>query len=169
MNYAVVIFPNQEVQEFANRLRKRYDPNFALIAPHIKIREPFEVDEPKAERLANYLKKTAASVAPFTIQFHKVSHFHPTNNVLYLAIKPSEPLHHLHQQLHDNEWKQKPKYDFVPHLTIGQNMTDDELHDVYSRLRMRDIEFTTKVEQIHLVRQRDNGIWEEADAFALES
>ena len=45
MKYGIVLFPSKKLQDIANSYRKRYDPNYALIPPHLTLRTPFEVSE----------------------------------------------------------------------------------------------------------------------------
>lgn len=170
MKLGIAIFPPKEVQDVANRLRKRYDPNYALIAPHITIKEAFEVPEDTLPDVVNTLNRIADETNSFELHIHKVSHFHPTNNVIYFAIQENEQLNSLHERIfNDPLLKHERKYSFVPHVTIGQNIADDELHDIYSRLRMRDFDFKFAVNRFHLVYQLDNLQWSTYETFKFNS
>ncbi|GAB7387484.1 YjcG family protein [Bacillaceae bacterium] len=159
MKYSIVIFPHSKIQEFANSYRKRYDPGYTLIPPHIKVKEPFEVAEEQIGEVVDKIAQVTEKTQPFTLRFHKASHFHPTNNVIYLAVEKSAELQKLHEALNEGILYHKPAYTFVPHLTIGQKMTDEELHDVYARLRMMKIDLTTTVDRVHLLYQLEDGVW----------
>jgi len=110
MNIGVVLFPSKRVQDFANSYRKRYDSKYALITPHITLRER-------------------------NLHIQGARSFHPTNNVLFLKVMPTDELEQLHRALHTGPLEHKPKYDFLPHITIGQELSDVELFDVLERPR----------------------------------
>ena len=42
MYFGIATFPEKEVQDIANSYRKRYDPHYSLIPPHITLKEKFE-------------------------------------------------------------------------------------------------------------------------------
>ncbi len=39
MKFGVVIFPSKKLQDLANSYRKRYDSHYALIPPHLNVKE----------------------------------------------------------------------------------------------------------------------------------
>ncbi len=165
MRFGIAIFPQKEVQDIANSFRKRYDPHYSLITPHITLKESFELEEKQVEPIVKQLEEIANTTPRFTIHFHKISTFYPTNNVIYLAIKNTEELNTLHKKLHQGFLKQEQKYSFVPHLTIGQDLSNDELHDVYSRLRMHKIDLNSIVDRFHLLYQLENKTWKNYHTF----
>lgn len=167
MRYSVVIFPSSDIQELANSYRKRYDPSYALIPPFIRLKEAFEMDQANLPGFVNHLQQVAQSNNAFTIKFHRVSTFHPTNNVIYLGIQNKEPIETLHQQIAQYFPDFKETYAFVPHLTIGRNMTDDELKDVLGQLSMKKIDLSTEVDRFHLVYQLQDGMWSVYQTFLL--
>lgn len=84
MNYGIVIFPSEEVQEFANNYRKRYDSHFAFIPPHITVKSTFPLDDESLPKAVEFLNKVTSEIAPFSIEFNRFSTFFPTNNVVYI-------------------------------------------------------------------------------------
>lgn len=168
MKLGVVIFPSKELQDVANSYRKRYDPHYEFIAPHVTLKEAFEASEDQLPIIVSKLRQIASSLAPFTLGCSKVSHFHPTNNVIYLAVEDEPKLSELVDRVHEPTiLKHERYYAFVPHITIGQNLSDDELHDVYSRLRMQEFHFDFKADQFHLVYQLDDLMWNVYQTFSL--
>lgn len=59
MKYGVVIFPSKKLQDIANSYRKRYDPNYALIPPHLTLRTPFELTDLEAAEVVSTLREYA--------------------------------------------------------------------------------------------------------------
>jgi 2'-5' RNA ligase len=168
MKLGIVIFPSKELQDVANSYRKRYDPHYKLISPHLTVKEAFEASEDDLPKIVSELRQVASTSEPFSLEFNKVSHFHPTNNVIYYAVKDDKELLTLHQKIHASTVLQHDsQFAFVPHVTIGQKMPDDELHDIYGRLRMENYKFKEKVQQFHLVHQLDNSTWSIQQTFTL--
>lgn len=168
MKLGIVIFPPKDVQDVANDFRKRYDPNYALLSPHITIKEAFEATQDQIPGIVSELRKIARDFQPFSLEITKMSNFYPTNNVIYFAIQDHPTLTKLHEGIHTPEILQhNKKFSFVPHITIGQGMSDDELHDVYSRIKMKPINFQFEVDRFHLLYQLDNLTWSVQQTFNL--
>lgn len=167
MKFGVATFPEKEIQDLANSYRKRYDPNYALIPPHVTLKEPFEMEEEKLPQAVEHLEKVAQETAPFNVHFHKISSFHPTNNVLYIAVKEAEAFHPLHDKINSNQFHHESRYKFIPHITIGQELPQDELHDVYGSLRMIKVDMKSWVDRFHLLYQLENGSWTIYQSFLL--
>lgn len=159
MQYGIVIFPPRKAQDLANSYRKRYDPHYSLIPPHIKLKSAFKLGERNLEDITDHLDQVAAATEPFQIQFHKVSTFHPTTNVIYLAIRDVDPIVRLHERCNKGILYDEEAYSYVPHLTIAQDMSNDELHDVYGSLRMNKIDVSVDIDRFHLLYQMENGMW----------
>src|SRR5699024_1909507 len=116
--------------------RKRYDPKYALIPPHITLKEAFHVDDQTIADLIPELKKIANQMEPFTININKVSTFAPVTNTIYLKVDPVQELDDLFNFMHDGKFPKNFKHTFVPHITIGQKLSDGEYADVSGSLQM---------------------------------
>ncbi|MGI6126699.1 MAG: YjcG family protein [Planifilum sp.] len=168
MKYGVAIFPQKKVQDVANSFRKRYDPRYTLIQPHITLKESFELDDAQLPEVVRHLERVADETAPFTIHFHKVGTFHPINNVVYLAITDGEPITRLHEKINSDPIYHERRFDYTPHLTIGQELSNDELHDIYGSLRMKRFDLTSIVDRFHLLYQLENESWTVYQSFLLK-
>ncbi|EJL41866.1 putative phosphoesterase YjcG [Brevibacillus agri] len=168
MMYSIVIFPSSKVQEVANSYRKRYDPAYALVPPYIRLKEAFDLEEAKLPELVSHLEQVASSTESFTAHFHRVSTFHPTTNVIYLAVQNKEPFHALHEKIVNQCVSEKETYAYVPHLTIGRDLSDDELRDVTGQLSMAKIDLTSEIDRFHLIYQLEDGIWSVYQTFLLK-
>ncbi|SHE63197.1 2'-5' RNA ligase [Seinonella peptonophila] len=165
MDFGIVAFPRKDVQDTANSFRKRYDPHYTFIPPHITLKEKFTADEEDLSHIVPKLSKIAKESQPFTIQINKVSHFHPVTSTIYLAIDEQKPLHDLHQKIHDIFPNTDHPYEFIPHVTIGQKMREEELHDVYGRLRMQTFDLFSIIDRFHLMYQLENKSWSIHQSF----
>lgn len=167
MKCTIVVFPGKEVQERANSYRKRYDSHFALIQPHIKLKWPFDISEQELPDIVSYVEKVAAEAEPFPLQFHKIKTFYPTNRVIYFGIQDQTSLSALHSRLNEGPLKKEEKYVFVPHLTIGQDMIEDEFHDVYGRFKMINLNLSCTIDRVSLIYQLDDQTWTTHQTFLL--
>lgn len=167
MKYGVVIFPSKKLQDAANSYRKRYDTHYALIAPHLTVKETFEASESEIKEISQELEKVAHATKPFDLNVTKVSSFSPVNNVLYFKVEKSEALENLYERLHTGSLSQESPYAFVPHITIGQGLSDDEHLDVYSQLKLVNVSHSEVVDRFHLMYQLDNDTWTVYETFRL--
>jgi 2'-5' RNA ligase len=165
MKFGVAIFPSKKLQDLANSYRKRYDPHYALISPHITLKGPFDATEEQTQELTQRLTQIASQSKPFPLKVLKVSSFKPVNNVIYFKIDPSQELNKLHEEMHTNFIGNKPEFNFVPHITIGQNLSEDEHSDVYGQLRMMQMEHEESIDRFHLLYQLENGSWTVYETF----
>ena len=86
IKYGIAIFPSKPIQDEANAYRKRYDPKYELVPPHITLKEAFHADDDTIKELIHELKLIANNVDPFSIHITKVSSFAPVKNTIYFKI-----------------------------------------------------------------------------------
>lgn len=167
MKYRISIFPSKEIQDAANAYRKRYDPNYVLIPPHITLKAPFEIKEYNIEELILELKKIAKEMSPFDISIQKVSTFAPVTNTIYFKVEPREELNWLFQKMHSGKFPEESEYAFVPHITIAQKLSDSEYSDVYAILQMTEVNYEDTVDRFQLLYQLENGVWTVYETFVF--
>jgi 2'-5' RNA ligase len=168
MFYGIAVFPSKEVQDVANSYRKRYDPHYNLIQPHLTIKEKAEWNNELLTQAVEHLEAAARQIKPFDIRFNRFSTFYPVNNVIYMALFDPEPMIKLHNNVCSGPLKETGKaYGFTPHLTVGQQLSNDELHDVLASLRNTPLDLTTHVDRFHLLYQTDNEAWTVYQTFRL--
>ncbi|CAH0191298.1 MAG: YjcG family protein [Priestia megaterium] len=167
MKFGVVLFPSKKLQDVANSYRKRYDSHYSLIPPHLTLKEVFEATEDQIDEIAANLRKIAEDTNPFTLNVTKVSSFSPANNVIYLKVEQKQELTSLYNKLHEGNLEQPTEYSFIPHITIGQRLSDDEHLDVYSQLKLVDVAHEETVDRFHLMYQLENETWTVFETFRL--
>ena len=146
--------------------RKRYDPHYPLIPPHLTLKDAFEADENNLDAITKKLKMIASKYKPFLLKAYKISSFHPVNNVIFFKVEKTPELEGLFNDF-ESAFGHPAEYPFVPHITIAQNLTNSEHADVYSQLRLQKIDHEEQVDRIHLVYQLDNGAWNVYETFLL--
>ncbi|QST00853.1 2'-5' RNA ligase family protein [Pontibacillus sp. ALD_SL1] len=167
MKYGIALFPSKQIQDIANSYRKRYDPHYALIPPHVTLKEAFEAEEDHIEEVVQELSKVAKETQPFSLMINKLSTFSPVTNTIYMKVEPADGLMELHQKLHQSDIPNGQTFSFVPHITIAQKLSDDEHSDVYGSLRMISHEFEETIDRFQLLYQLENGSWTVYETFRL--
>ncbi|MFZ3577954.1 YjcG family protein [Virgibacillus sp. DJP39] len=165
MKYGIAIFPSKPIQDKANSYRKRYDPHYALIPPHITLKESFEADDDKIREIIPELRKIAKNTSPLKLNINKVSTFAPVTNTIYMKVEATQAVIDLHEKLQSGELPENKEYGFVPHITIAQKLSDQEYADVYGSLTMKDIQLEDKVDRFQLMYQLENGSWTVYESF----
>lgn len=168
MQCGIAIYPSKEVRDFVNSYRKRFDPYYSVIAPHLTIREKEDWSSDKLKQASLHLEEITKKWAPFSIHFNRFSSFYPANNVIYLALSDPNPVTELHAAINSGVLgEQQRPYVYNPHVTIGQKMDSDELHDVLASLRKKPVDYTSLVEEIHLFVREGNSTWNIHQTFKL--
>lgn len=167
MKYGIVAFPSKKVQDFANSYRKRYDPHYALITPHMTIKGVFEADENEIKSIAEKVGEVVKGHKPFKLKTTKVSSFAPVTNAIYFKVDPTNEIMSLRESLNQIELNDEENYAFVPHITIAQKLSASEHDDIYPQLKMIGAEFEEQIDRLHLLYQLEDGSWTVYETFRL--
>ncbi|WP_033541620.1 YjcG family protein [Planococcus sp. CAU13] len=167
MKYGIAAFPSKELQDIANAYRKRYDPHYELITPHITLKDEFEADSSEIKAIVDELAKIAKRNKPFKLHATSVRSFSPVTNTLYYKVEPTEEIIALHEELHSDFFGGMPKHSFVPHITIAQKLSDSEHSDIFGQLKMAGIDHEETIDRFHLLYKLDDGSWTVYDTFRL--
>ncbi|WP_017728297.1 YjcG family protein [Halalkalibacterium ligniniphilum] len=167
MKYGVALFPSKTLQDVANSYRMRYDSHYSFIPPHVTLREGFELDEKDLPTIVDQIRSIASEATPFSLEVYKADTFYPQSNVLFFKIREHEMLTFLYNRLHEPPFPKNHDYNFVPHVTIGQDLSQDELFDVLGQLKMKQFHHEELVDRIQLLYQLENGSWTVYETFLL--
>ncbi|EXX91567.1 hypothetical protein BG53_00045 [Paenibacillus darwinianus] len=168
MRYGIAVFPAPEIQAFADSYRKRHDAQYSLIPPHMTLREAEQWSGDKAAKAIQQLESAAQAVRPFTLRFNRISSFYPASHVVYMALEDPEPMTRLHKAVCKEVLAlEKTAYVYTPHVTLGRNLSADELHDLYGSLRNRPLDYETAVDAFHLLTAGEDGAWSVYRTFHL--
>lgn len=167
MKLGIVLIPSKPFQEAVNAYRKRYDKHYALIAPHITIKEKFEIEESTLEEVKSKIEEVAKKSEPLEVQVSKASSFAPTKNVIYFKVTKTDQLETLYNEFNSGDFYGTSIHPFVPHFTIAQGLTSQEFEDIYGQVKMAGINHSETIDTIKLMKQNDDKTWSEAASFTL--
>ncbi|PSL50891.1 2'-5' RNA ligase [Salsuginibacillus halophilus] len=161
MIYGIACFPSKTIQDMANTFRKRYDSRYELIPPHLTLMEPFELSPGEEEEAVQTMREIGKSIPPYPLHVYKVDSFHPKENKIFLKVDRHQHLQKLHQDLHQSWLGDRilTQKEFTPHITLCQDLRDDEHFDVLDQLKMTMTEETAYVDRMQLFYQLDNEAW----------
>ena len=168
MKYGVVAFPSKKLQDLANGYRKRYDPHYALITPHMTVKGVFEANDQEIEEVAKAIKEVTKKHGPFELNVSKVSTFAPITNTIYFKAVLNDELAALHKDLNFDFFGEGPEFAFVPHVTIAQKLSSGEHDDIIGQLKMIGVNHSETIDRLHLLYQLEDGSWTVYETFRLE-
>src|SRR5699024_9920059 len=114
MTYKIVIFPSQHIQDEADALRKRYDPEHPNIAPHITIKSNFSLTDVTEKDIIESLENIAKQMKSFSIHLSKVSSFYLVTNPIYFKVVPTTSLTTIFENTHPGTFLTQHHYSFAP-------------------------------------------------------
>jgi len=168
MKYGVVAFPSKKLQDLANSYRKRYDPHYAQITPHLTVKGVFEANDQEIEEVAKAIKEVTKKHSPFELSVSKVGTFAPITNTIYFKATLNDELAALHKELNNDFFGEKPEFAFVPHVTIAQKLSSGEHDDIIGQLKMIGVDHTETIDRLHLTYQLEDGSWTVYETFRLD-
>ncbi|NYF24019.1 YjcG family protein [Sporosarcina sp. JAI121] len=168
MKYGIVAFPSKKLQDLANGYRKRYDPHYALITPHLTVKSVFEANDQEIEEVAKAIRQVTKKHGPFELNVSKVGTFAPITNTIYFKAVLNDELAALHKDLNSNFMGKEPEFTFVPHVTIAQKLTSGEHDDIIGQLKMIGVNHTEMIDRLHLTYQLEDGSWTVYETFRLD-
>ena len=123
----VVIPVPDALSRLANRVRRPYDPNFRRIGPHVTVLPPRAVRLTRRE-----VREAVGGVAQrwpsFEVVLGAIDTFHPVMPVVFASLRSGkQEMERLHRKLSKGPLKGDEAFPYVPHLTLGQNLTSRRL------------------------------------------
>src|SRR5699024_12446953 len=102
MKYGIAIFPSKAIQDEANDIHKRYDPEYAMNPPHITLKPVFNLGDTSIKDITKSLQEISNNTKPFKININKVSTFAPVTNTIYFKVDPEPELDALHKKIQES-------------------------------------------------------------------
>ncbi len=143
MKRDILIFPKFNNINLIQNIRKKYDRLYEAVPPHITLVFPF-TDDIDNDTLYIKLKNILKDQKKFKVKFKGIS-LSKDNFIFLNCIYGSDNIINLHDQIYEKILPSHLKKDieYIPHITLGQNNTIDDLKDF-------NFEFETIIDEIIL-------------------
>lgn len=120
--FGVVVMAPPELSLWVNRVRRFYDPNFSLIAPHVTVLPPRPLALSRKE-VVETVRRVALKTPSLEISLDRVGTFDPVMPVVFLRLgRGRRSLTLLHRRLSRGPLRSSEAFPYVPHLTLGQSL-----------------------------------------------
>ncbi len=148
----VLLVPQPLATEIDGLRRALGDGARDRIAPHITLVPPVNVAERDLPRAFTLVRTAAAAVAPLSLRVGPVATFAPVNPVAYLQVR-GEPqvldaLERLRTSCLQGPLERRSEHDYVPHVTVADDLAEDRLTDAQRLLADFSAEVT--VDHVHV-------------------
>jgi 2'-5' RNA ligase len=133
--YGVVVPVPGGIARIANRIRRRYDPYFLRIGPHVTVLPPRPLPLTHRE-IGAEVARIAASMEPFDVALGSVRSFLPAKPVLFAGVRRGRSgFERLHRRLARGPLRGEESFPFVPHLTLGRIVESDRFRRALAAAR----------------------------------
>ncbi len=161
--YAVVVYLHGPLAQVVNRLREQLNPEYAGKSAHVTVLppRPLVISEEAATEEA---RAQCTGWEPFELAFGSVQTFLPVNGVVYLGLEQgTEQMRHLHQTLNRGYLACKEPLEYIPHIAIAQDLTEQRILDVFASISSEFAAYRGPrrhlVTALTFVRQSASGDW----------
>lgn len=154
----IMIFPQFSNQEIINEIRKKYDPLYNLVSPHITLVFPFKSSMPN-EILSQKLEECLKETVSFSLVLQGISRQKDVyGNYIFLNVKKgSREIVEIHNSLYKDIFGEPCDWPYVPHMTIGNLDSADKMEQAYDSIKDMDTCFGTVVEKVSVEMIGSNG------------
>jgi len=132
----VLLVPPPVAHEVDGLRRALGDGSWAKVPPHITLIPPVNVREEELGAALAVVRAAAASTGVLTLDLGPVATFLPVNPVVFLEVRgPALPtVHALQAALHAGPLARPLSHEFVPHVTVAENIAEERIPDAMSAL-----------------------------------
>jgi len=144
------------------------DGAYGRIPAHLTLVPPVNVNEADLPSVLDVVRVAGAGSRRLRLELGPVTTFWPDTPVLYLAVGGDlDGLHRLRDSVFTGPLARPLTWPFVPHVTLAEDRTPEELPLLVELLRGFHAEVT--VERVHILRERDHRRWEPFADVSLAS
>ena len=157
----VLLVPQPLATEVDGVRRALGDGGRDRIAPHITLVPPVNVAERDLPRAFTIVRAAASTIAPLSLRIGPVATFAPVNPVAYLQVggepEELEAVERLRTSCLQGPLDRQSDHQFVPHVTVADELPDDRLGTVTKLLT--DFVAETTVDRVHVLAELPGRVW----------
>lgn len=166
MRMAIVAFLPDPLKAVVAKLREKYDPDYAVVAPHLSIVSPFETERSVTE-VADIVGNVVQNQPVMELQFDTLDDYYPVSPQICWSLKANESLTRLYIGLHTALDIPLPYKEFHPHLMIAREISQHRLIFVKEKIAPYLPDETLTVEEVDLVAPIAGDNWVSVRTFFL--
>lgn len=147
---SIIIFPEFSNINKVDELRRKFDPLYRLIKPHITVVFPFESDI-KRNDLKNHIIEALIGIKSFKILLKGITG--TPDGYLFLNVKKgNDEIIEIHDRLYSGILKKflQREFTYFPHMTIGRIEDKSGLEQALKETEDFNDIFETRVEKIYV-------------------
>lgn len=153
----ILIFPEFNNIDLIENIRKKYDPLYSLVKPHITLAFPFS-DEMTNEYLISNLTHLTKILKPFEVAFKGFS-ISQDKYIFLNQILGNEKIIRLHNLIYSNilPTHLNPQIEYIPHITLGRldkanNFSEEFPHEFKTTINKISIEQIEENEESIIIK-----------------
>ena len=148
-----------------DRLRATWSPDPPQMPAHVTVLAPVDVDEDVVPNVLAHLAYVAARTAPFDLTLAGSGTFRPISPVVYVTVADgARECAELEAQVRSGALGVEARFPYHPHVTIAQDLDDDELDQARSAAAGIDARMRIDAMNLHEYRA---GAWHLLRAFGF--
>ena len=155
MTYAIVIYPKIEDDSKIQNFRKKYDPYFRLIKPHITLVFPFE--DMGKEKINGHLLRTINQFEKFDLRLRGLTK--SFDNWIFLTAEDgNDNIIEFHDKLYTGILKSELREDikFIPHIGLGLFENDKKYKMANNEAKNLKLDYKCRVNSVHLIHLKED-------------
>ena len=155
MVYSLLHYPNIDTRGI-NELRRKYDPQFDLIQPHITLMFPV-AEAIGEEEVVNHLQAVLSDRRPFDIHLQGI--IKSLDDYLFLVVDEGrDALADLHAHIYTGLLADlhQTALPYIPHVTLGRFVNNENQYAVaFDEAKQLDLNYRCVLDKLHLLKIND--------------
>jgi len=156
--YYIAFFPEIDERHWVSKFRDQYDPKSQFIAPHLTLFFPSEFES--FDELSAEVERVTSNTKKFKVIF-RAAMMMPELGSCSIFLVPSEGFSEvlrLHSLLYAEKYAHLLRLDipFVPHMTIGSNLSLSEGKKLVDKLNSKQFELKFILDRLSIVEISDS-------------
>lgn len=157
----ILIFPKFDNLDLIESVRKKYDPLYSLVDPHITVVFPFS-DVISNDKLSTKISNLLKDFEPFEVVFKGIS-ISKDNYIFLNQVIGNDKIIKLHDLIYSNilPTHLNTKIEYIPHITLGRlndskALKESTAFNIYSFNENFPYEFKTIINKISIEQIGEN-------------
>lgn len=136
------------------------------IPTHVTVLPPTEVDDAAMDGIHEHLLRSAASVAPFTLELRGTGTFRPVSPVVFIQVARGIPAcEQLEATVRRGVLERDLSFTYHPHVTVAHGLPEDALEQAFVELADYHAQFTVGAFSLYV--QGDDEVWRPIRRYPL--